>query len=385
MTVDEARPLPLEGRPLPLEGVVVVDATRMLPGAVLARNLLDLGARVIKVESPQVGDPMRLMPPLRDGIGLGFATHYRGAWSMGLDLRAEDGASQFREMARHADVVVESFRPGTMNRWGISLESLRAQNPHLVTCSLPGVPEHCAAEVGHDLNYVGALGLLGHLGTPPGRVPSIQLADVTAGLLATSGVLAALLRAQRSGVGAHVSQPLATSALPFMHWSLAEHAMSGSSTATSVLSGDLPCYRTYPCRDGQLLSVGCLEPKFWSALCDCLGLETYASAGLDAGPRGVAAVEALTAKLLAKDAREWVHDLRGRGLPIGPVHEPNSPEVSAEITRLSAPASGDDPPPHVDGIVMSFFSPEISRTPVAAAPSLNEHHEAVLAWIRETK
>ncbi len=372
-----------EPPPLPLDGVVVVDATRMLPGAVLARNLLDLGARVIKVEDPRMGDPMRLMPPLHDGVGLGFAAHYRGAWSVGLDLRREDGAAQFRDMVHRAEVVVESFRPGTMERWGLSLRSLRADAPSLVTCSLPGVPEECPGEVGHDLNYVAALGVLGHLGTPAGRAPSIQLADVTAGLLATSGVLAALLQAQRTGAGAHVCQPLATSALPFVHWSLAEHALSGSSTAAAVLSGDLPCYRTYPCRDGQHLSVGCLEPKFWRALCDHLGLEAHAAAGLDAGTRGAAAVQAMSERLSTRDAHDWVRELRGAGLPVGPVHAPNSPEVIAEIARLSdsSLAEVDAGPPL--GATTSFFSREISRAPVASAPRLNEHEQAVLSWIRD--
>lgn len=367
----------------PLDGVVVIDATRMLPGAVLARNLLDLGAHVIKVEDPRMGDPMRLMPPLHDGIGLGFVTHYGGAWSVGLDLRQQDDAATFRRMVGRADVVVESFRPGTMKRWGLSLQSLRTETPRLVTCALPGVPEHCPGEVGHDLNYVGALGMLGHLGTPPGRAPSIQLADVTAGLLATSGVLAALFQTQRTGVGVHVSQPLATAPLPFLHWSLAEHTLSGASTATTVLAGDLPCYRTYPCGDDLLLSVGCLEPKFWRAMCAHLGLEAHAAAGLDTGTRGAAAVEAVSTRLRTQRRDVWVAELRGAGLPVGPVHEPNSPGVIAELDRLDPVSARGERPSNPGGPARSFFSPEIGQAPVASAPRLNEHEDAVQAWIEE--
>lgn len=369
--------------PLPLDGLVVVDAARMLPGAVLARNLLDFGARLIKVEDPRMGDPMRLMPPLHDGIGLGFVAHYRGAWSVGLDLRSEDGGAQFRAMARRADVLIESFRPGTMERWGLSLDSLRAENPALVTCSLPGVPEGGPAQVGHDLNYVGALGILDQLGTPPGRVPRIQLADVTAGLLATSGILAALLRARQTGIGSHVCQPLSTSPLPFIHWSLAEHTMSGASTADTVLSGALPCYRTYPCRDDALISVGCLEPKFWVSLCATLELDSHAAAGLDTGSRGAAAIDAVSKKLRTQDAEHWVRVLRGAGLPVGPVYPPNSPEVAAEVDRLTRPAEPACPPVGRPALVGSFFSPTVGRAPIAAAPKLNEHEAEVLAWTHD--
>src|SRR5690606_8046221 len=123
---------------LPLAGTVVVDVSRMLPGAVLARCLLDLGARVIKVEDPGVGDLMRHAPPLIDGVGAGFIAFFRGAESVGLDLRTPAGAAALRRLAAGADVLIESFRPGTMARFGLPEAELLADNPRLVLCSLPG-------------------------------------------------------------------------------------------------------------------------------------------------------------------------------------------------------------------------------------------------------
>jgi alpha-methylacyl-CoA racemase len=114
---------------LPLAGITVIDVSRMLPGAVLVRSLVDLGARVIKIEDPRSGDLMRLAPPLVGGIGVGFCVYFRGTESVGLDLRDADGAAALRLLARKADVLIESFRPGTMDRYGLATASLRADNP----------------------------------------------------------------------------------------------------------------------------------------------------------------------------------------------------------------------------------------------------------------
>ncbi|HEU4565614.1 MAG TPA: CoA transferase, partial [Gemmatimonadaceae bacterium] len=129
----------------PLAGTVVIDATRMLPGAVLARLLADLGARIIKVEEPGVGDPMRAVPPLVGGTGAGFHAFYHGAESIALDLASSGGATALRRLARHADVLVESFRPGTMERWGVGHDRLTSTNPLLVTCSLSAFGSRDAA------------------------------------------------------------------------------------------------------------------------------------------------------------------------------------------------------------------------------------------------
>ena len=161
----------------PLAGITVLDVSRMLPGAVLARSLVDLGARLIKIEDPRVGDLMRLAPPLVGGVGVGYCIYYRGAESVGLDLREPAGVAALRLLASRADVLIESFRPGTMARYGLPIEQLRADNPGLVVCSLPGFIG--GAEVGHDLNFTALTGLLRQV-TPHG-IPALQLADVTAG------------------------------------------------------------------------------------------------------------------------------------------------------------------------------------------------------------
>jgi crotonobetainyl-CoA:carnitine CoA-transferase CaiB-like acyl-CoA transferase len=188
---------------LPLDGITVVDVSRMLPGAILARQLIDLGARLIKIEEPGTGDPMRMVPPLVEGVGIGFSTLLRGAESVCLDLSSSEGQTRLRSLAARADVLAESFRPGAMAGWGLSFDTLSAANPRLVWCSLSsfGRGEKVRSKLAHDLNLIALTGALEAMGP---EQPRLQLADVGAGLLAASSILAALFRRERTGLGGRV-------------------------------------------------------------------------------------------------------------------------------------------------------------------------------------
>lgn len=357
--------------PLPLEGTVVIDVSRMLPGAVLARCLVDLGARVIKIEDPAQGDLMRLAPPLVDGIGAGFVAFFRGAESVGLDLRTPAGAAALRQLAARADVLVESFRPGTLARFGLSEADLLAANPGLVLCSLPGFSD--SAAVGHDLNFTGLTGLLRALREQ--GIVGLQLADVTTGLLAAGTILAALLRRARTGRGGRVHQPLLSGPLPFVTWAWAERAGGGGGMSERMLGGGAPAYRTYRCGDGLELSVGCLEPKFWIRFAQLVGRPDLAGQGLDTSPEGQVAAAAMEAHLAAHPRAHWLALLAPHDLPVWPVNDldaaPRDPTL-AGLTEATPTASGALPG------VGPFF-PALGRTPSRPAPALGEHTAAVLA------
>jgi crotonobetainyl-CoA:carnitine CoA-transferase CaiB-like acyl-CoA transferase len=368
------------GSDAPLAGVLVLDAARMLPGAVLARMLLDLGARLIKIEDPVTGDPLRNAPPDAGGSGAGFAAFLRGAESVCLDLGRPEGAARLRKLARHADVLIESFRPGTLARWGLAPERLRASNPRLVVCSLSGFGQRgdAARWVGHDLNLTASAGLLSLLPLARG-VPRIQLADVPTGVLACSAVLAALLRRDRTGAGGIVDQPLATGPLPLMTWVLADQAAGGGGLNDHVLAGDCPCYRTYSCQDGVMLAVGALEPKFWAALCELLERPDLAGLGLDTGEAGERAAAEVAALIGARPSGHWVAIGRERGLPISAV---------ADLAGALAPggfldATGlGEATPLAEGRTLATpgpYLPSLGRTPERPAPRLGEHTDAVLA------
>jgi alpha-methylacyl-CoA racemase len=361
----------------PLGGLLVVDLSRMLPGAVLARQLLDLGARLIKIEEPGTGDPMRMVPPQIEGIGVGFATFFRGAESVALDLREPEDAKRVLRLATHADVLVESFRPGTLEKWGLGWDDLRAKNPRLVWCSLTsfGTAPEVRDRVAHDLNLSALAGILDLVG---GRVPRLQLADISSGLLAASAILAGLLARERDGAGRRLEQPLAAGPLPFLTWSWAEQAVGGGGALETLLGGVCPCYRIYRCGDGKSLSLAALEPKFWSAFVELIGakeLEGSAFALAEDGARTVAAVE----RALATRPRDrWLQFAEERGLPMGPVR--GYDEAATDPTFAAAGLLERSPMP--DGTKVAGvgpWNPTLGETPEKPAPQLGEHTESVLS------
>jgi crotonobetainyl-CoA:carnitine CoA-transferase CaiB-like acyl-CoA transferase len=361
---------------LPLEGTIVLDASRMLPGAVLARTLVDLGARVIKVEDPRTGDTMRHTPPLIGDTGAGFCALLRGCESVALDLRSERGAAAFRRLARHADVVAESFRPDTLDAWGLGIPRLHAINPRLVICSLSGFGSTTerGRQAAHDLNFVALAGVTDLLG---GGVPRIQLADVGAALLAATAIVAALLRRERTGRGAHVEQPLAAAPLPFLVWAWADAAAGGSGVGETILAGRCPAYRTYRCGDGKEVAVGAIEPKFWSDIARILGLSHHAGVGLDIGPAGQAAAAEVGAAFQAQPRARWLELMAPLGLPVTPV---NDLEAARRDPAYAAAGWMEDLPiPGGGAAVPGPFIPSLGRTPLRPAPRLGEHTAGVLA------
>ncbi|PWB74194.1 MAG: carnitine dehydratase [Holophagae bacterium] len=362
-------------RGLPLAGMVVLDLSRMLPGAVLARQLVDLGARLIKVEEPGIGDPMRLVPPLVGGVGVGYAALLRGAESVALDLRSERDAARVRTLASRADVLIESFRPGAMERWGLGWDALSGANPRLVWCSLSsyGQSGAAAARVGHDLNFIAESGALREL--RDAGVPSLQLADVAGALLAASAVLAALLDRERHGRGRFLDQPLAAGPLPFVAWAWAEAAAGGAAGSEQLLSGRCPCYRTYACGDGAEIAVAAVEPKFWAALVEALGVSELAASGWDAGEDGAAAAARLSSIFGERPRGHWLALAGERGLPISPVHTVAEARACGAVTGLleatPAPGGGSFAAP-------GPFLPALGRTPATPVGRVGEHTERIL-------
>lgn len=348
------QPSPPEAKAsLPLGGVTVVDCTRMLPGAVLARHLLELGARLIKVEDA-AGDPMRHAPPFVDGIGAGFAAFYRGAESVILDLRSAAGQATLRALARRADVFIEGFRPGTLQRWGVGLAELRASNPRLVTCSLTGWG---AADdrPAHDLNVTAASGLLSLLAGP--GLPKLLLADVAAGMQAATAILAALLARGRGAQGAHIDQSLAAAVRPFLLWPAADRAAGSDGVIATHLAGACPAYRRYRCGDGGELAVAAVEPKFWTAWVEMLGLPELDGAGLETGEKGERAAAEVAAVLGRAPRSHWLAMAANAGVPVSPV-----------LTLAEVAAEGATP-----------LLAGLAAAPAAPPPQLGEHSAAVLA------
>jgi len=363
-------------KPLPLEGVVVLDLSRLLPGGVLARQLIDLGARLIKIEESGTGDPMRMVPPLVGGVGIGFATLLRGAESVCFDLTSDEDQERLRRLAAKADVLVESFRPGTMAGWGLGYDEIAANNPRLVWCSLSsfGRAEAVRHRLAHDLNLIALTGALSAMGP---EQPRLQLADVGAGMLAVSSILAALLRRERTGRGGRVDQPLVTGSLPFMTWRWAEAAAGREQVVDLLLGGACPCYRTYGCAGGELMAVSALEPKFWLGFVALLGLDDLAGSGFAMGEEAEA-VAGRIHDVVARHPREhWLALAEENGLPLSALHtadEAGRDRVFADAGLVEAlPIPGGD---SIEGV--GPWMPAVGRTPDRPAPTLGEDTDAVL-------
>src|SRR5690349_6047764 len=261
-----------------LRGIRVLDLSRLLPGPFLTMILADMGADVVKVEDPRVGDYLRAFPPAKGGIAGRFLAINRGKRSLALDLKAPAGRDALLRMVEKADVVVESFRPGVIDKLGIGYAQLAAQNPKIVVCSISGYGQTgpYVHRAGHDLNYISLAGVTamggGERGGPP-TMPGIQIADLAGGALwSATAILAALVGRERTGKGAHLDISMTEGALAMLAAELGNLDCGAHPTrGVETLNGGMACYHLYQTADGRWLSVGALEPKFWLAFSAAIG------------------------------------------------------------------------------------------------------------------
>jgi crotonobetainyl-CoA:carnitine CoA-transferase CaiB-like acyl-CoA transferase len=264
---------------LPLEGVRVLDLTRLLPGGYCSLLLADFGADVVKVEDTGAGDYIRWSPPFVDGAeesakGALFLALNRNKRSIRIDLKNERGKEVLLRLAKDADVLLEGFRPGVLERLGVGYDTLLEANPGLVICPITGYGQDgpYRDRSGHDMNYLGLIGVLGMQGEGPDTIPvqgAGQMADLGGGgLMAAFGVLAALHHRDRTGEGQVVDVSMADGALSWMAM-VAPRVLMGEpppARGRDTLTGRFICYRPYRCADGWV-TLGALEPKFFAAWC----------------------------------------------------------------------------------------------------------------------
>jgi alpha-methylacyl-CoA racemase len=302
----------------PLAGILVADFTRYLPGPFASRELLQRGARVVRVETPE-GDPLRTAAPGWD------AALNAGKESVVWDLERDPELG--RALCAHADVVLEGFRPGVAERLGVG--------PHdvpdaVVYCSITGFGSD-DRRAGHDLNYVGWAGLLAD--TAP-ALPPVPLADLAGGgLYAVVEILAALLERERSGRGRHISVSMTHNA-----HRLAAHRLHGEPERT--LTGALACYRIYETGDGRFLTIAPLEPKFWARLCELLGRSDLVTRQHDEDQERLASE--LAAVFRTRALADWLVLFEGEDVMAGPVATlAEAAERFALAGSAAAPALGE--------------------------------------------
>ena len=254
----------------PLIGIRILDLTRLLPGAICTMMLADLGAEIIKVEDPNLGDYARWMPPLHNGVGAFFQASNRNKKSIIIDLKQQRGQEVFHQLVQSTDVLIEGFRPGVTNRLKCDYQTLTEINPHLIYCSLSGWGQDgkYVEKSGHDLNYVSLIGLQGAQATP--QPLGGQVADVAGSYVGIMGILSALFQRERTGKGNYIDVALSESAMPFAMYAWVESFFKETKFGSGDLTGGLACYNVYMTKDGQYVSLAALEPKFWSNFCEAV-------------------------------------------------------------------------------------------------------------------
>lgn len=293
----------------PLDGVTVLDFTTLLPGPMATLILAEAGAEVVKIERPDGGEEMRRYAPRWGTDGVNFALLNRGKKSVALDLKSASGQARLRPLLARADVVMEQFRPGVMDRLGLGYEAVRAVNPAVVYCSITGYgqtgPKRGVAA--HDLNYIGETGLLA-AGMGPAEAPVVPpalIADIAGGAYpAVLNVLLALRARDRTGEGARLDVSMADNLFPFLYWGIGNGCGFGRwpSNGGDLVTGGSPRYRLYPTADGRVLAAAPLEGKFWDAFCAAIGLAPE----LRDDRRDPAATIAAVAEIVAgRTAAEW--------------------------------------------------------------------------------
>lgn len=377
----------------PLSGLRVLDLTRLLPGGYATLLMADMGADVLKVEEPGKGDYIRWTPPLVGEFSASHIALNRNKRSLTLNLKSQEGREIFLALVDQHDVLLEGFRPGVMDRLGIGWSVLRERNPRLVYCAITGYGQDGprAHVAGHDANYIGYTGVASITGEEGRRpvLPGVQIGDLAGGgMAAVIAVLAALHRRESTGTGDFCDISMMDGA---MSW-LTIHA--GNFVAAKVeperermhLSGGFPCYRIYPAADGWL-TVGALEPQFWAALCRAIGRHDLLGDAFASGERRNEVIAELEQVFSSRTRREWMEDLDGLDVCVGPVNG-FAEAFDDEHVRSRSMVFEDEVPgagswTHI-GDPLKFESSGRTTGMRIPPPRMGEHTDAVLTSLGKT-
>jgi len=376
---------------LPLDGVRVVDLTQVMGGPFCTMQLGDLGADVIKVEPP-TGDLARSMGGaelrMRGNDNAPFFALNRNKRSIVLDLTREDDRASFMALARTADVLVESFRPGVMKRLGIDYESMAAANPRLIYTSISGFGQTgpYAERPGFDLIAQGMSGIMSVTGEPGGAPVKcgVPIADLSVGLIATNGVLAALIARGTTGRGQHIDTSLFEAALAMSVWETTEYWATDSAPHAMGSAHRLNApYQAFRTRDGYI-NLAALSPAQWQNLCETLGREELA-----ADPRFATnaarmenrqtLVREIEAGLATRSTAEWVNAMTAAGVPAGPIYD--FAQVFADPQTQARAMVEEIEHPEAGRVRTLGFPLKMSATPPGVRrppPLLGEHTAEIL-------
>jgi len=377
--------VPLSAPEGPLSGLLVADFSRVLAGPFATMMLADLGARVVKVERPGTGDDSRGYGPFSDGSSLYFARVNRGKESVALDLKDPADQAVARALALRADVVVENYRPGVMERLGLGPTSLLAERPGLVYCSISGFGHTgpWSQRPAYDAVVQGMSGIMTITGVPGGAPvkPGVPVADLSAGMYAFGGITSALLGSARTGTGTHLDVAMFDATVSLLEGAALSYLATGTDPdAIGNAHFSIAPFDTFACADREI-TICAANDALFAALTRTLGVPglagepRFASNALRHASRTELKAE-LEAALGAAPADHWLGELDLAGVPCGPIStvaEAVSSEQTA--TRRMVVRAGDLPVPGNPLKLSAYEDPPVRR----AAPALDEHGDAVRA------
>lgn len=373
-----------------LSGIRVLDMSRLLPGPYCTMLLADFGAEVIKIEEPGKGDYSRNFPPFLKDFGYWHLQLNRNKQSVVLDLKSEEGKNTFLELVKTADVVVESYRPGVLEKLGVDYAAAAKVNPKIIYCSLSGYGSKgpLAHKADHDLGYLSLAGVTAMSGEADGApaIPGVLMADMNAALSAGMSIMIALRYAALTGQGQAIDISLFNVAMTLMPGAASLFFGSGfvAERGNNWLTGAYANYNIYKTSDGRYVSVGCLEKKFWRSLCNALGRDELTDM-IDDEKNHPYLKEELAAIFRQKTMREWEAYFTDKDACVTPVLNFKEAVESAQVQANEMVLEVQDE--ELGSYQQLGFAMKLSKTPARLtkrAPRLGEDTEKVLKAIKNT-
>ena len=378
-----------------LEGVKVLDLTQIMAGPYCTMTLADMGADVVKIEKPNGGDDTRRMgPPFIEGESAAFLGINRNKRSVVVDLRSDDGREIVLDMARRYDVLVQNFRPGSLERMGLGYEQVREINPTMVYCTISGfgVTGPYARRGGFDLVTQGMSGLMsvtGHPDSPPTKI-GVPVCDLNAGMFAAIGILTAYINRLKTGRGQHVDTSLLEGGIAYTFWESAMYFATGETPGPKGSAHRLTApYQAFETSDGYV-NVGAANQANWERLCAAIGRDELASDPRFAEPKDrMNNLDELIATLeltfSQKSSDHWLRALEAAGVPAGPIYDLEQVYEDPQVRARDMIVETDHP---VSGRVSNIGIPvKLSETPgrfQRPAPTLGQHTDEILRELGRT-
>ncbi|MBX3026094.1 CoA transferase [bacterium] len=353
----------------PLQHLTLLDLSRQLPGPFCSTMLADLGMDTLVVANPT------------DPFGTGIPFMARNKRSMTLNLKSAAGRELFLRLADRADVLLEGFRPGVMQRLGLDYATLSARNPRLIYCAISGYGQDgpYRERVGHDVNYLGFAGVLNFIGRGDGPpvIPGVQIADIGAGaLMAVIGILCAVIARQHTGRGQMVDIAMLDGAALWNVYPVLLHLLGQApQRGQTQLTGHHACYAVYETSDGRYVTVGAYERPFWATLCQCLGHPEFIDRQWAEGEERERMLATFRAIFRTRTQAEWLAELGERDICFGPVNDVEQMLADPQLRHRGMIVDQPDGPPTLGNPVKLSETPPALRTP---PPTFGQHTDEVL-------